>query len=433
MTLAAHISPDTTRALVRELNQTCFCVTLDRTRLASAMHASSGVPEFFDEYIGARPHLFSNTPVFLAEADRDAILSIIAAVESVAAMSTYRESVLSWAPEASRTEFGPAGALMGYDFHLAQEGPPRLIEINTNAGGAFLNAFSARAQLACCDPVEPLKKGSYIDGFDDAVIAMFTREWELQRGTAAPEGRPLRLAIVDDNPREQYLYPEFLLARSLLNARGFQALLCDPEELTFADGMLCHQSEPIDIVYNRLVDFALEEPRHAALRAAWLTGATVVTPSPFHHAVMADKRNLATLSNADALARLGAEPAAIEILSALPRTELVTPESADRLWTARRTLFFKPVSGYGGRAVYRGDKLTRSVWADILSANYVAQELAPPGERQILIDGELQMRKMDVRMYTYDGAPLLTAARLYQGQTTNFRTPGGGFAPVYFV
>ena len=25
---------------------------------------------------------------------------------------------------------------------------------------------------------------------------------------------------------------------------------------------------------------------------------------------------------------------------------------------------------------------------------------------------------------------LLVAARLYQGQTTNFRTPGGGFSPV---
>jgi hypothetical protein len=25
---------------------------------------------------------------------------------------------------------------------------------------------------------------------------------------------------------------------------------------------------------------------------------------------------------------------------------------------------------------------------------------------------------------------LLAAARLYQGQTTNMRTPGGGFAPV---
>jgi len=26
---------------------------------------------------------------------------------------------------------------------------------------------------------------------------------------------------------------------------------------------------------------------------------------------------------------------------------------------------------------------------------------------------------------------LLYAARMYQGQTTNFRTPGGGFAPVF--
>ncbi len=28
---------------------------------------------------------------------------------------------------------------------------------------------------------------------------------------------------------------------------------------------------------------------------------------------------------------------------------------------------------------------------------------------------------------------LLVAARLYQGQTTNFRTLGGGFAPVFVI
>ena len=33
--------------------------------------------------------------------------------------------------------------------------------------------------------------------------------------------------------------------------------------------------------------------------------------------------------------------------------------------------------------------------------------------------------------YTYDGKILLRAARLYQGQTTNFRSQGGGFAPVF--
>ena len=39
--------------------------------------------------------------------------------------------------------------------------------------------------------------------------------------------------------------------------------------------------------------------------------------------------------------------------------------------------------------------------------------------------------KFDVRNYVYDGAVQFITARLYQGQTTNFRTPGGGFAPVF--
>ena len=39
--------------------------------------------------------------------------------------------------------------------------------------------------------------------------------------------------------------------------------------------------------------------------------------------------------------------------------------------------------------------------------------------------------KLDVRNYVYDGVTQLMAARLFQGQTTNFRTAGGGFAPVY--
>jgi len=38
--------------------------------------------------------------------------------------------------------------------------------------------------------------------------------------------------------------------------------------------------------------------------------------------------------------------------------------------------------------------------------------------------------KYDVRCYVYEGRVQLVIARLYQGQTTNFRTPGGGFALV---
>jgi len=39
--------------------------------------------------------------------------------------------------------------------------------------------------------------------------------------------------------------------------------------------------------------------------------------------------------------------------------------------------------------------------------------------------------KLDLRCYVYDGRVLSVAARVYQGQTTNFRTPGGGFATVF--
>ena len=55
----------------------------------------------------------------------------------------------------------------------------------------------------------------------------------------------------------------------------------------------------------------------------------------------------------------------------------------------------------------------------------------PPSERWTREDAEPRPLKLDLRSYTYGGKIMLMAARLYQGQTTNFRTPGGGFAPVY--
>jgi len=39
--------------------------------------------------------------------------------------------------------------------------------------------------------------------------------------------------------------------------------------------------------------------------------------------------------------------------------------------------------------------------------------------------------KFDLRAYAYAGEVQWNAARVYQGQTTNFRTEGGGFAPVF--
>lgn len=188
------------------------------------------------------------------------------------------------------------------------------------------------------------------------------------------------------------------------------------------------------MVYNRLVDFALDSSSNATLRLAYLDGAVVVTPNPRVHAVLADKRNLTLLSEPKTLREWGLSQAYAEILErAVSKTKLVSESDAIQLWNARRKLFFKLVAGHGSKGVYRGDKITRGVFENILSGGYVAQDFVPPGERSLKIDGIETMRKVDIRLYTYAGKPLLTAARVYQGQATNFRTPGGGFAPVFLV
>ena len=407
------------------LNKNCFCVTLDLPSLREALEQETGEPAFFETFIRPKAHLFSQVPVFLSATAVDEMRAIVVAVETTAQLAAYKAAVLSWAPEIARADHGPLGALMGYDFHLGEDGP-RLIEINTNAGGAFLNAFLARAQRACCAEMDiPATPQS----FEDAAFRMFQEEWLRQRGTGAPQ----RIAIVDDSPPEQYLYPEFVLARQVLAARGIDAVIADAGHLRYEDGRLSLDGKTIDLVYNRITDFAFDQPEHKALQEAYRDDAVVVTPNPHNHALLADKRNLSLLSNPATLEAWGVDPGIRAQLAAVPRTVLVDPDNADALWKSRKDLFFKPTGGHGGKAVYRGDKLTKGVWAEIAGGEYVAQTLVRPSERMIKIDEIPQTRKMDVRLYTYDGQVLLVAARLYQGQTTNFRTPGGGFAPVFVI
>ena len=405
----------------------CVCVTLDRAALSDALVRETGDLAMGASYLETRPHLFSDVAVFINASQLAGMQRIIAAIETVARHPDYLAATMAWAPVSARQDFGPHGVFMGYDFHLSERGPA-LIEINTNAGGAMLNAVLARAQRVCCpsEPTDFLRA----DPFETVVAGMFSKEWRYQRGS----GEPVSIAIVDDDPVSQYLFPEFLLTRHLLERAGHSVCIADPSEFAYASGTLRYGDRNVDLIYNRLVDFSLDRPEHSALRAAYLDGSVVVTPNPHVHAKFADKRNLTLLSDTAQLREWGFDPAIVDTLVAgIPATERVDKASAERLWAGRRQFFFKPAGGYGSKAAYRGDKLTKSVWAEILESDYVAQAYVRPSERTIRLDGEMVKRKIDVRLYTYDGEPLVAAARLYQGQTTNMRTAGGGFAPVLLM
>ncbi|WP_372528314.1 hypothetical protein [Piscinibacter sp.] len=414
---------------VEALNSGCFCMGLDADALRAALQSELSPPGLFELLSERCPYVFAARPVFVSSAHLQRMAQVVRAVESVVALPAYREEVLARSPAIARHDPGGAKSVFfGYDFHV-DEGGVGLIEINTNAGGAMLNALLARAQRACCASVQDLLPGAATaDALEQRIVAMFRNEWRLSGRTQA-----LRcIAIVDSAPEQQYLYPEFLLFQQLLQRHGLQCVVADPTEFELRDGLLWHGETRVDMVYNRLTDFALDTAPSVALREAYLQHAVVLTPHPQAHALYADKRNLALFSDAVRLQALGVPQATQDILLAsVPHTEVVDAAHAERLWKDRRSLFFKPTAGFGSRAAYRGDKLTQRVWQEILAGDYVAQALVAPGERVMSGEEPERALKFDLRAYAYDGAVQWLAARLYQGQTTNFRTPGGGFAPVY--
>ncbi len=350
------------------------------------------------------PHLFAHVTVPVSASQMQQMRAVIAGVEEVVGHGERH---------------APLGVCYGYDFHLNPHGV-HLIEVNTNAGGAFLNALLIASQRGTQG-----EGSSTAMDLEQTLLAMFRNEWRLARGDELLGV----IAIVDEQPTSQYLYPEFLLAQRLFERNGLVAVIVDPAELhAREDGLYC-RGQRIGLIYNRLTDFSLEKYPH--LRSAWEMQQVVMTPDPQHHACYADKRKLATFSDAAALHRMHVSQASVDaLLQGVPHTRIVLADEADFWWKQRKGWFFKPVSGYGSKGAYRGDKLTRRVFDEIMQSHYVAQRLAPPGELAVEVDGVAQTFKYDVRCYVYAGAVQFAAARLYQGQTTNFRTPGGGFARV---
>ena len=367
----------------------------------------------FDRLRQEQPQFFSAAAIRISASQMQAMADLIAAIEAVIALPAYQTHALAQAPAIARLPTKARGVFMGYDFHLSENGP-QLIEINTNAGGGLLNAYL----LAEHGQAE---RGAQVRA---EYVAMFREEWQLERGD-----QPLRrIAIVDEQPSGQFLAPEFTLFQELFEQHGIAAVVCDPAELASDGAQLLHAGQPIDLIYNRLTDFALDATVNAPIRAVFEGGGVVLTPHPRAHALYADKRNLMQLSDAAALTTLGVDAATQQtLLAGIPQTVSVTPERDEQFWAERKRWFFKPPAGFGSRAAYRGDKLTKRVFEEILHGGYIAQEIALPSEHRV---GESLM-KADFRCYVYNGRIQLVAARLYQGQTTNFRTPGGGFAPVF--
>jgi hypothetical protein len=168
------------------------------------------------------------------------------------------------------------------------------------------------------------------------------------------------------------------------------------------------------------------------LREAFLQKLACFSPNPFEYALLADKQRLFELSHGlVSLEKLKLEERSLINQVVLKSYDIASTEDKDWFWQNKKKLFFKPKRSFGGKAGYRGQGVTQSVYANILTGDYLAQDFAPPPTIHAhLEDGTELEFKYDLRFYVYRDRIQLGVARLWRGQMTNIHTLGGGITPL---
>ena len=287
--------------------------------------------------------------------------------------------------------------LMGYDFHLDSQFQPKLIEINTNASGFLLLDLIQKTHGYSSSALELLKES-------------FFKEWSLFSTQRKPH-----VALIDSDIQNQKMNFEFIMYKDLFESWGWTCEILDVQEIkNDKDYFLFSPSKKrIDFIYNRLTDFYFSN--YPFLRQAYLKQRVCFSPNPREYFLLGDKKNLCLLSSSSSFKDI--------FKKMIPQTTLIDESS----WKNKKSLFFKPLLGYGGKLSYRGKNITRKKFLE-LKGKGLAQEYIPPPTWE---SSSTQTKwKYDLRVYTYKDKIQLFGGRVYQGQVTNFQKNYGGFCQI---
>jgi len=353
---------------------------------------------------------------YIANLPRSALKQMIHVVrdlQSLCEHPDYANNHLNL-PANAQIDSSHYSVLMGYDFHITEDGVAKLIEVNTNAGGLW---FADRSYHP--------SNTQFSDKLAQNLLNTFLADYRLfQKNT---EATPQLIAIIDHNPQEQFLYPEMQVFAQLFEQAGIECIVIDPSEVEEKNSRLYFKDKAIDLIYNRHCDFYFHTPEMALIAHAWQQQSVCITPNPRIYGLLADKQRMTDWCKADFLESFLSTESSQRLRSALPKTHLLSELNQDNFWGQRKQWVFKPLNGYASRGVYVGDKLTKSKFNSFNPDETLIQERIKPS---ITLSPEDEKFKTDFRLFTYRKKILAVSARLYQGQVTNLRTINGGFSRV---
>ena len=323
----------------------------------------------------------------------------------------YRDLLLPGMTSQGLIDPGNYGIAMSYDFHINEEGDLKLIEINTNASFLALGNWLYAAHKM----PQPVANFS-IDEIRQNVVD--------ELSAFGLTGHIPRISIMDEKPEDQRLYAEFLVYQQLFQGWGFDTRI---QDLTDVD-------QNSNFIYNRYTDFGLTEAKSVKLRKLYLNKEACFSPNPYEYFLLADKQRMIDLRNLDFVTQLNLSDDDKSILwRHLPRAEELVPATAEKIWSERKGLFFKPKNSFGAKQSFKGASISRRAFDELPAKGFIAQEYVAAPERKFFTPEGEQSFKFDLRFYAYRDRVQSVVARLYQGQVTNLRTPFGGFAPVSLI
>lgn len=384
-------------------------------KLTSLLKAKYG---FSEEVLQQRvsPHLVSMFELSLPRSVLEKAQAVVRDLHQLIESPTYLNWVQQQTGGALSSWPKTPSLLCSLDVHVLENGEIKIIEINTNASSFLIGSelYESRNINTFPHAKEDLKK---------AILSIL------------PQKDKLSTLIADEAPEKQNLWIEFAMFKSFFEKElGVSAEIAEVKDLGLSsDKKITYQQKPIDFIYNRHTDFKFEE--HPALLEAYIHGGTIISPNPRGYELLADKKRLVEFS-AGLLDQV--ESQENFKLSALRSALLETKKfsefsSIDELWSQRSKYFFKPPNMFGGKSVYRGKSISRTVFQRIYDGEYIAQEFAPPGEFTGHHDGQELKFKYDLRFYFFADQIHQGLARLYQGQLTNLQTLYGGLTPLKFT
>lgn len=325
------------------------------------------------------------------------------------------------------------------------------VELNGESPAGIAFADSATEIFKTLPVMQKFAESYEVHGLEGSskMLDVLTSCWDEFCGGKA-DRKPL-IAIVD--LKDLPTIKEFELFRDYFESRGYDAVICSPQDLEFTNGKLYFGSVQIDVIYKRLLvnEYLPIMEEFPALLDAYRAGAVCMVNS-FRGKLVHKKAIFAVLTN-ERYSHLFNESELAAIDAHIPWTRKFRNETTvnhgeeiDLVeWTRSNSskLVLKPNDDYGGHGIYIGwnssaDEWNAAIETALADGDYLVQERVKTAKETfpMIFDdlGKWGMieQLVDLDPLLFNGVVGSAFTRLSSNELANV-TAGGGMVPTFII